>query len=605
MFKTHFFYKSNDLKYKELPAQYHKEIYGNKGSNLFELKSIENINVPSFIVLPTNFCRLYRKDKTQAELRLVDVIKQVLVPYFEGKLVSVRSGAPYSMPGLMSTILNVGLTVQNFKQWMENLGQETAFNSLFRFRKMFGEIVLGLSLHSDYMFNDPVQSLKNIKAEYEGYKQKTPEMLDFGSQLFYAVKAIWESWDSPEAEAYRKYNHLKDVGTGVVIQEMVFGNSFRGATGVMFSSNLETGSDTIQGEYVLRAQGEDIVSGSVTPLSIDSMIGTDFQSLYNTLEKTAKRIEQHYKYPQDIEWTVYNKKLYFLQTRDAKIPSSTKIAMLYDNIVLKKNRIPLKNLTMQDFMLNVNKLNIPKNAPFFTGKSACNGAAIGILTFDINKCTEDSIYCTEYTTTEMLPALLKCKGIIALTGGVTSHAAVLARSLQKPCLLNVIANYDPISQSLSTNDLYLGEGDTVSLDATQEKLYRGKGNIAKDHALLKKIDAIWVYIFSHFKDPLVMVNPYIPLEMIGRNVILDPSWFMFPFDEFCKRIKPLQKSMRTYYVQRSSNIHSYYLKFVNQEIIDKNLENYYTLIGAKDIAHTDKEVFTHAELLEEMIKTII
>jgi pyruvate,orthophosphate dikinase len=554
-------------------------------------------------VLPTNFCRLYKKDKTQAELRLVDVIKQVLVPYFEKKLVSVRSGAPYSMPGLMSTILNVGLTVQNFKGWMEQLGDETAFNSLFRFRKMFGEIVLGLPLHSTYVYDNPVQSLKNLKAEYEGHKQKTPEMLDLGSQLFYAIKAVWESWDSPEADAYRKYNHLQDIGTGVVIQEMVFGNSSEGATGVMFSSNLETGSDAIQGEFIRNAQGEDIVSGHMTPIDLTAIMGT---RLYEALRTNAKKIENHYKYPQDIEWTVYNKKLYFLQTRDAKIPSSTKITMLYENIILKKNRIPLKNLTLQDFMLDMNKLNIPKDTPFLQGKSACNGVAVGRLTFNLDNCTEDSIYCTEYTTTEMIPALLKCKGIIALTGGVTSHAAVLARSLQKPCLLNIDATFDPIKPSLNMGDLYFLEGEPVSLDTTHDRLYKGKGKIVKDAALLKKIDSIWTYIFSHFKDPFVLVNPYIPLEMVGKNVILDPSWFMFPYDEFCKRIKPLQKVMRTYYVQRADNIHSYYLKFVDQEVIDKYLENYYTFIGAKDVTYADKNIiFTHDELLKEMIETTL
>jgi pyruvate,orthophosphate dikinase len=605
MLKTRFFYKSTDEKYKELPEQIHKEVYGNKATNLFGLKSIEDINVPFFVVLPTNFCRLYRKDKVQAELRLVDVIKQVLVPQFGKKLVSVRSGAPYSMPGLMSTILNVGLTVQNFKEWMEKLGQEAAFNSLFRFRKMFGETVLGLTLHSTYVFNDPVQSLKNIKAEYEALQQKTPEMLDLGSQLFYAIKAIWESWDSPEAEAYRKFNHLKDVGTGVIIQEMVFGNTFRGSTGVMFSSNLETGADRIQGEYIFNAQGEDIVSGHETPLNIDTLLETGFEALYKLLEKNAKKIENHYKYPQDIEWTLYNKRLYFLQTRDAKIPSSTKITMLYENLILQKNHIPLKHLTLQDFMLDVNKLSISKDTPFFNGKSACNGVAIGTLTFDIDKCTENSIYCTEYTTTEMIPALLKCKGIIALTGGITSHAAVLARSLQKPCLLNLEAEYNAEKNTLSTNDLCLLEGDTISLDSTNGKLYKGKGKIVKDTVLLKKIDSIWTFIFSYFKDPLVITNPYIPLEMIGKNVLLDPSWFMFPYEEFCKKIKPLQKTIRTYYVHRSNNIHPYYLKFVNEEIVDKHLENYYNLLGAHDITHVEKGIFTHEELLRAMIATII
>jgi phosphohistidine swiveling domain-containing protein len=205
----------------------------------------------------------------------------------------------------------------------------------------------------------------------------------------------------------------------------------------------------------------------------------------------------------------------------------------------------------------------------------------------------------------MIPALLKCKGIIALTGGITSHAAVLARSLQKPCLLNLEAEYNAEKNTLSTNDLCLLEGDTISLDSTNGKLYKGKGKIVKDTVLLKKIDSIWTFIFSYFKDPLVITNPYIPLEMIGKNVLLDPSWFMFPYEEFCKKIKPLQKTIRTYYVHRSNNIHPYYLKFVNEEIVDKHLENYYNLLGAHDITHVEKGIFTHEELLRAMIATII
>lgn len=530
--KTQLFYKNNEIVYKKIPRDMWGLVYGNKGAHLLELQEIGSINVPKFVILPTNFCRLYNEDEEKATLYLVEVLKKI-VPFFEGSLVSVRSGAPYSMPGLMETVLNVGIMATNFPHLISRIGERGAFNSLFRLRKMFGEIVLGQTYTTEYEEYDPTGSLLKIKQEYKDQNQTTPETLDLGSQLFYCVKAVWDSWDSENAQGYRKFNHLTNTGTAVVIQEMVFGNTHTGATGVMFSSNIDEATSVIQGEYLPFAQGEDIVSGKVTPRNIDELKN---DAVYARLTALASRLQDHYKWPQDIEWTLEDKStIYTLQTRDAKIPAQSRIEFCYKNLKQETN-VPLKHLTLDDFLLPCERV-VPNNLEeYFIGTSASNGVIVGTLTFDIEKCSASTIFCAPYTTVDVVPALMKCGGIVALEGGTTSHAVVIARSLSKPCLIglqNAKVLYDMGGAPYLSNSgsFIFKEGDDVCLDSTNGKLYRGTGVIKVDTVLQKKIKYIWKKIYQTISNTIVMYdsNPQLYNEMFPDVLFL--TQYCVPLNE--------------------------------------------------------------------------
>lgn len=563
--KTKLCYYSNNDNHLALDPELKVFILGNKGAQLFEINSLNHklIQVPKFLVVPTNLCRLYGKDPDTAKSYLIDIIKKAVL-YFDKCLVSVRSGAPYSMPGLMETILNVGLTVNNWEYWYDNL-QDTAYDCLFRLRKMFAEIYLGVHIHTQFNCNDPKSSLSAIKKEYGSYK--TPETLDFGSQLYYTSLAIMESWNNEKAIKYRQAQGISDSGTAIVYQQMVYGNSPGGYTGVMFSSNMEMPyTDAIKGEFLKESQGEDLVSGIRTPEKLTAIPAT----LYLKLHDIAKLLEEKYNTIQDIEFTIQNNTIYILQTRAAKIPPLSKIELAHRNLT-HKNKVRIGQLTLNDFLVDTKTIRPHISQKYITGLPACNGVITGKMTFDVDSCDDEHILCTSYTTTEMLSGLLKCKGIITLVGGSTCHAAILARTLSKPAVVGIGGE---IQHNIlyATNGITVCQDQYVTLDATQGRIYHGALKIYENKNLINKMNDLWDSYVENISD--VVYHPFILEDKFwAPNIMLGTDWYYYPYSLVEEKLNSLITKSKIY-VTPDHMFSDFYIQLFGNRYLQKIVNDF-------------------------------
>lgn len=447
------------------------DILGGKGANLAEMAKLE-IPVPPGFTIPTARCKEYHESKYQ------QIMIDVLLEEVMGKLgalehhfgymplVSVRSGAPVSMPGMMDTILNVGLTESNYDEWVNRLGGRTTLDCERRLLQMYGTTVYGIPAELFEKALKTIKVIKKVKDDselakealllvveefvtiFEKYHVCLPDTLE--EQLEGAIKAVFDSWMSERAIYYRKIEGIPDdLFTAVNIQSMVFGNmNDESCSGVMFTRCPSTGLDGSVGEFLINAQGEDVVAGVRTPSplwSIDDKDLNDWNSeLSSELVSTANQLEAHYKDMQDIEFTVQSGKLYILQTRNGKRTSKAafRIAkdMLDDEVITKKEL--KERLAVEDYLaLKENSID-----PVFTdgcdakGIPAGGGIVKGRASFSSDEAvvaSEDGpvILIAKETTPDDIKGMHASVGILTSTGGATSHAAVVARGMNKSCVV--------------------------------------------------------------------------------------------------------------------------------------------------------------------------
>ena len=492
-----------------------KNLLGGKGANLAEMTNM-GLPVPYGLTVTTEACNLYFSD---GELLNEDVQKQILkgIKRIEEKtgkklgdennplLLSVRSGSPISMPGMMDTILNLGLNDKIASALAKDEDSKRfIYDSYRRLIMMFADVVKGKGKDKfeeyltkykeekrvkndlDLTANDMVLLTETFKALYKKLvKEEFPQ--EPLLQLMQAVTAVFRSWHNKRAEVYRQMNNIPDtLGTAVNVQEMVYGNlSETSLTGVAFSRNPANGEDKLYGEYLIKAQGEDIVVGVRTPLSID-ILEKENPKIYNELKGYSKLLEKHYKDMQDMEFTVENGKLYMLQTRNGKRTpvASLNIAidMANEKLITQKEALmrldpkEISGMLHKSFDMNV----LAKIKPITKGLPASPGAVSGQICFNTDEVKEKfdkkipTILVREETSPEDIEAMKYASGILTVRGGMTSHAAVVARGIGKCCISGCEnAIVDEKKKIMTINGKQYGSNDYLSLDGTIGNVYEG------------------------------------------------------------------------------------------------------------------------------------
>lgn len=495
-------------------ANFGKDILGGKGFGLAEMTKL-GIPVPPGFVITTEACREYfNNGKEFIEKLWIQVLEKLeeleknVNKKFGSKenplLVSVRSGAPVSMPGMMDTILNLGLNEDTVKALAEKTGNERfAYDSYRRFIQMFGNVVLGIKhdyfeeileeekkqkrvkfdheLDADSLKDIVIKYKKLIKEQTNTFFPENPE-----KQLRMAVEAVFNSWNNERAKTYRKLNKIpEDMGTAVVVQTMVFGNlGFDSGTGVCFTRSPSTGEKRIYGEYLLNAQGEDVVAGIRTPKPIDEL-KKELPESYEQLLKVCEKLEKHFKDMQDIEFTIENKKLYLLQTRTGKrtAEAAVKIAvdMHEEGLITKEEAILRIEPEQLEKLLHKRIDTSAKLKIIAKGLPASPGAAVGKVVFSADKAEELSkkgekvILVRKETSPDDIHGMAAAQGILTARGGMTSHAAVVARGMGKCC----VAGCEEIKVFeeqgyFEVNGLKVKEFDTISLNGSTGEVILGE-----------------------------------------------------------------------------------------------------------------------------------
>lgn len=493
-----------------------RELLGGKGANLAEMTNL-GLPIPHGFTITTQACMDYFSNGEKINAEIIDQIEKALkvLQNQQNKifgdvanplLVSVRSGARASMPGMMDTILNLGLNDESVKGLAQRTNNERfAYDSYRRFIQMFSDVVMGLSKSK---FEDVLQGIKKSKGyvyDYElqvedlkyvvsEYKKFYKENLksDFPQnpkdQLFLAIEAVFKSWNNPRAIYYRKLNDIPaDWGTAVNIQAMVFGNMGQtSGTGVAFTRNPATGEKQIYGEYLINAQGEDVVAGIRTPSPIIKL-KEDLENVYNEFIKIADILENHYHDMQDMEFTIENGKLYFLQTRNGKRTAQAAIEiacqMVEEGLISKEEavlRIEPKSL---DQLLHPKFSNEAlKNATVIAkGLPASPGAACGRVYFNAedaknaHKRKEKVILVRMETSPEDIEGMHIAEGTLTAHGGMTSHAAVVARGMGAACVSGCKeVEVDEEHKVMHIGQYTIAEGDYICIDGSTGCVYLGQ-----------------------------------------------------------------------------------------------------------------------------------
>ena len=492
-----------------------KSLLGGKGANLGEMTNL-GLNIPPGFTITTEVCLNYFKSpeivmeelKPKVLEHLKNLEQKTGKKFGDTKnplLVSVRSGAPMSMPGMMDTILNLGLNDQSVLGLAEQTNNPRfAYDSYRRFIQMFGDVVMQISAEKFERILDKykrekgrnakdtdldVKDLQKVIADYKALYEKemgSPFPQDPLEQLFLSIEAVFKSWNNKRAITYRKINDIPNFGTAVNIQTMVFGNKGWGsATGVAFSRDPSTGEKIRFGEYLKNAQGEDVVAGIRTPKKIEDM-KDDFPEIYNELINTLEKLELHYKDMQDIEFTIEDEELFILQTRDGKRTPSAAVKIAVD--MVKEGLISKETAIMS---LNANKISkllfksIDESGIVHVlahGINASPGAVSGIAIFDADKAEKkanegesDIILVRPQTKPEDVHGLYASSGVLTRFGGKTSHAAVVARGMGKPAVVGVQdIEIDLENRQFTVAETVVKEGDYVTIDGTTGRVIEGK-----------------------------------------------------------------------------------------------------------------------------------
>ena len=508
-----------------------KNFLGGKGANLSEMGRM-GLPVPPGFTISTKVCEIFYKDKKRLNKSLISQIKKELkliekdVSKEFGDLknpllLSVRSGARVSMPGMMDTILNLGLNDKTVKALaIKTSNGRFAKDSYRRFIQMYGNVVMGVE---GYHFEELIENYKLTKgvlldtdldeSDWDGLiedfkrtvreKAKKDFPQDVYEQLLGAISAVFLSWESNRAKVYRKLNQIPaEWGTAVNVQSMVFGNMGDDcATGVVFTRNPSDGSNEIYGEYLINAQGEDVVAGTRTPQYITKKARRDAKvkelsmeesmpKVFKELQKILKKLEMHYKDMQDVEFTVENSKLWMLQTRSGKrtAKSAVKIAvdMVKEKLISKKEAVLRIDPNSLDTLLHPtldekSLINVIAN-----GLPASPGAASGKVVFTseeaerLTAMMQDTILVRVETSPEDIQGMHAAKGILTARGGMTSHAAVVARGMGRPCVSGsseIDINYE--NRSFKTSSMEIKEGDVITIDGSTGRIIAGSVSTVK------------------------------------------------------------------------------------------------------------------------------
>ena len=496
-------------------------LLGGKGANLAEMSKL-GIQVPPGFTITTEACNYFSKNK-----KLPDGLKEEIINYVSNLeslsqksfgnsesplLLSVRSGGMISMPGMMDSILNIGLNDDNVQNLAKAFNDERfALDSYRRLIQMYSNVVLGVEMDrfeaviankkrmdnvtSDADFN--VEQLDWIINAYKNTVERftnSPFPQDPHEQLLGAIEAVFSSWQNKRAITYRKINNIPDsLGTGATIQTMVFGNlNDKSGTGVAFTRNPSNGSKELYGEYLINAQGEDVVAGIRTPHPIkndDSVeqesLESKFPNAYKEIKEIASKLESHFKEVQDLEFTIENEKVYLLQTRKAKrtAQASIKIAIDLHNegITTKEESLIMVDANNITNVLHPQFVQSQEKTLFTKALNASPGAAVGEIVFDADKAEKeanrgrDVILVRDETSPEDIHGMHSSVGILTTKGGMTSHAAVVARGMGKPCVVGAEGlTIDVENKTIGNGERVLTEGDIISIDGSLGEVYIGE-----------------------------------------------------------------------------------------------------------------------------------
>ncbi|VBB05048.1 pyruvate phosphate dikinase [Lucifera butyrica] len=502
-----------------------KALLGGKGANLAEMTNI-GLPVPPGMTITTEVCKEYYRLGRKFPANLMQEVKEKLL-YIEEKagkkfgdpenplLVSVRSGAMFSMPGMMDTILNLGLN----EQTVSGLAKATdnprfAYDAYRRFIQMFSDVVLEIPKHEfeyilarqkeeqgvSYDQQLSAESLRQIINDYKDLvqeKEDRPFPEDPMEQLTMAIEAVFRSWNNDRAIIYRNLHKIShDLGTAVNVQSMVFGNMGNDCgTGVAFTRNPSTGENILYGEYLTNAQGEDVVAGIRTPQPIAKLQG-EMPAVFEQFKKTAYLLERHYRNMQDLEFTIERSKLYMLQTRNGKRTAQAAVKVAYDmvqeGLISKEEALMMVEPGQLDQLLHRQidakvELNV-----LAKGLPASPGAASGSVVFDadeaerLGKAGQKVLLVRTETTPDDIHGIIAAQGILTSRGGMTSHAAVVARGMGKPCVCGCEAmkiDYD--RKIFAVGNTIVNEGDLISIDGATGRVILGSVTL-KDPELSKE-----------------------------------------------------------------------------------------------------------------------
>jgi pyruvate,orthophosphate dikinase len=490
-----------------------KDLLGGKGANLAEMTNI-GLTVPPGLIITTEACNEFYVNERQFPPGMEEQVRDKMQDLEEktGKkfgdpenplLVSVRSGAPISMPGMMDTVLNLGLNDDTVQGLATASGDERfAMDCYRRFLNMFGDVVLGIEHRKFERFLEDKKDQCGVKYDNQltaedwkdvikNYKQLIeketgkPFPQDPMDQLFKAIYAVFNSWNTDRAVVYRKVNKIPDdLGTAVNVQTMVFGNLGNDCgTGVAFTRNPSTGENKLYGEYLINAQGEDVVAGIRTPQPIATM-KNELPDVYEQFVKTCNLLENHYRNMQDIEFTIERGKLYILQTRTGKrtAQAALKIAvdMVNEGLITKEEAVNRVEPSHLDHLLH-RRIDPDANLEVIAkGLPASPGAAGGLITFDADEAEKlgqegnKVILVRTETTPDDIHGIVAAQGVLTSRGGMTSHAAVVARGMGKPCVCGCEAlRIDYEAEQFLVGDRVFNKGDLISIDGSTGQVIIG------------------------------------------------------------------------------------------------------------------------------------
>jgi pyruvate,orthophosphate dikinase len=499
-----------------------KDLFGGKGGNLAAMTAL-GLPIPPGFTITTETCKAYfasggtmtddvKSQIKQASLALEKKLGKTFGDPANPMLVSVRSGAKFSMPGMMDTILNLGLNDKTSAGLSKLTGNPRfAMDSYRRFIQTFGDVVLGIHLEEfesllyaardkagvKYDYEIPAEVLAKLADDYKAVvKKHYPAGLpqDPHEQLLMAVEAVFKSWNTPRAKTYRKLNNIsEDLGTACNVQAMVFGNmGDRSGTGVAFSRNPSTGEDKIYGEFLVNAQGEDVVAGIRTPQSIDNLHQV-MPEQGNQLFDIIHGLDKHFKDMQDVEFTIEEGKLYILQTRNGKRTGAAALRVAVE--ACEAGYFDKEEALMRVDPLALNQLLHkqvdPKDAKALAkGLNASPGAAVGRIVLDPDRAVEMSaqgqklILVRNETTPDDIHGLIASEGVLTARGGMTSHAAVVARGMGKPCVAGcseLMIDNKAQTVSFKGQKESFKEGDYITIDGTTGSVYSGSLPLADPH----------------------------------------------------------------------------------------------------------------------------
>ena len=494
-----------------------QSLIGNKGYNLCLMHGMD-LPIPEGFIINANATKEYKiqnnfSDKFFDELKInLDLIQnktnlQIGNPE-KPLILSVRSGSMISMPGMLDTILNVGLNHEIVKTLAKNNNGFFAYDTWRRFIQMYSHVVHRVDTYDfdeileNYLLGANLNAVSQLDAEdleeickmyldlfRERVGKDFPE--DPYDQINKSIIAVLNSWDNERAISYRNINDIPDnIGLAVTIQRMVFGNlNDKSASGVIFSRNPDTGEDKIKGEYLIESQGEDVVSGFVTPKNISEKANDEafiniFPDIYSQINIISKDLERHFGFVQDIEFTIESNILWILQSRDAELNAQASFKVLSDFVNEKIINQTEALKLIKD--AHIEKAFVPilddsqKLKSLTKGLPASPGVVSGLVAFDIEGINriknrdEKSILILIETNTNDIKAMHASDGILTSRGGLTSHAAVVARGLNKPCITGAIEiEINPKDKNISINDKVISEFDTITLDGHSGEVFEG------------------------------------------------------------------------------------------------------------------------------------